>query len=222
MSSLAKHWALGLEIVQEKQVAALHQRADHWSVRMSDGEVWSAKAIILTAPVPQSLELLDAGGVVLEPALRSRLSALQYERCFAVMAVLEGPSRIPPPGGFAPAEGPIAWIADNQLKGVSAEPAITIHATDAFSVAHWDQDRDETARRLIAVADEWMGGGIKSFQIHGWRFSKPKQTDPFSCALVSSDPPLVLAGDVFAGPRVEGAALSGWAAAEAVIAAIPH
>lgn len=222
MSSLAKHWALGLEVVQEKQVAALHQRADHWSVRMSDGEVWSAKAIILTAPVPQSLELLDAGGVVLEPALRSRLSALQYERCFAVMAVLEGPSRIPPPGGFAPAEGPIAWIADNQLKGVSAEPAITIHATDAFSVAHWDQDRDETARRLIAVADEWMGGGIKSFQIHGWRFSKPKQTDPFSCALVSSDPPLVLAGDVFAGPRVEGAALSGWAAAEAVIAAIPH
>jgi predicted NAD/FAD-dependent oxidoreductase len=222
MSSLAKHLALGLEIVQEKQASALHQISDHWSVSMSDGEVWSAKAIILTAPVPQSLVLLDAGGVVLEPALKSRLSAIQYARCLAVMAVLEGPSRIAPPGGIAPSQGPIAWIADNQIKGVSAKPAITIHATDAFSVAHWDQDRDETARMLIAAADEWLGVGIKSIQIHGWRFSKPKQTDPSSCAVVSSDPPMVLAGDAFAGPRVEGAALSGWAAAEAVIEAIPH
>jgi len=60
-------------------------------------------------------------------------------------------------------------------------------------------------------------GGIKSFQIHGWRYSKPKQTDPLRCAVVSLSPPLLLAGDAFGGPRVEGAALSGWAAAEAVI-----
>jgi hypothetical protein len=222
MSSLAKHLALGLEIVQEKQVSALHQMTDHWSISTAYGETWSAKAIILTAPVPQSLVLLEAGGVVIELAVKTRLSAIQYERCLAVMAVLDGPSRMPPPGGFAPTHGPIAWIADNQLKGVSAEPAVTIHATDEFSVAHWDQDRDETARRLIGAADEWLGVGIKSFQIHGWRFSKPKQTDPSSCAVVSSAPPLVLAGDAFAGPRVEGAAISGWAAAEAVIDASPH
>lgn len=42
MSSLARHLAFGLEIVQEKQASALHQISDHWSVSMSDGEVWSA------------------------------------------------------------------------------------------------------------------------------------------------------------------------------------
>jgi predicted NAD/FAD-dependent oxidoreductase len=218
MSSLAEHLASGLEIVQEKRVASLRPMADRWSVGMTDGDTWSAEAVILTAPVPQSLALLEAGGVVLERVVEQTLSAIQYERCLAVMAALDGPSRLRPPGGFAPAQGPISWMADNYLKGVSAEPAITLHATDAFSVAHWDQDRDETARQLLAAADEWIGAGIKSFQIHGWRYSKPKQTDPRPCALVSSRPPLVLAGDAFAGPRLEGAALSGWAAAAAVLA----
>ena len=220
MSSLAKHLAADLEIVQDKQVTSLHPKEERWSITMTDGETWSANAVILTAPVPQSLVLLDASGVVIEPALKQRLAAIEYERCLAVMAVLNGPSRLPPPGGLAPTHGPIAWIADNQLKGVSIEPAITLHATDDFSVAHWDQDRDETARQLLAAAEEWIGTSIKSYQIHGWRYSKPKQIDPLPCALVSSAPPLVLAGDAFAGPRVEGAALSGWAAAAELLKVI--
>jgi len=219
MTALARHLAADLEIVQEKQAAALRQMSDHWSIAMSDGEIWTARAVVLTAPVPQSLVLLEAGGVELDPALQQRLSTISYERCLAVMAWLDGPSRLPPPGGFAPAAGPISWIADNQIKGISTEPAITLHATDAFSLAHWDDDRSKTARQLLAAADEWIGTGIKSHQIHGWRYSKPRQTDPLPCAVVSNSPALVLAGDAFAGPRVEGAALSGWAAAEAVLKA---
>ena len=213
MSSLAKHLAAGMEIIHGRQVLALSPAEDHWIATMVDGDKWSAAAVILTAPVPQSLAILEAGAVALEPALEKRLSSIQYERCIAVMAVLDGPSRLPPPGGFAPAEGPIAWIADNQLKGISADPAITLHATHAVSVECWDHDRDETARRLLAAAAPWLGVGIKSFHVHGWRYSKPLQTDPLPCALVQNAPPLVLAGDAFGGPRVEGAALSGWAAA---------
>ena len=217
MSLLANFGNADLEVVYEKQVAALIRADDHWLIRTTDGEIYSAGAIILTAPVPQALILLEEGGVVLESALKTRLSAVQYERCLAVMAVLRGPSRLRAPGGFAPTQGPIAWIADNQVKGISEEPAVTIHATDAFSVAHWDQDRDATARVLLAAAEEWLGVGIQSFQVQGWRYSKPKQTDPLHFAVVSLSPLLLLAGDAFGGPRVEGAAVSGWAAAEAVI-----
>ena len=63
-----------------------------------------------------------------------------------------------------------------------------------------------------------MAGRETDVQVHGWRYSKPMQTDDRPCQIVSQDPPLVLAGDGFAGPRVEGAALSGWATAEAILA----
>jgi predicted NAD/FAD-dependent oxidoreductase len=168
--------------------------------------------------VPQSLAMLDAGGIVLAPEMRTRLAAIEYERCLAVMAVLDGPSRIPPPGGLAPAEGPIAWIADNQLKKISAEPAVTIHATHAFSLDHWDRERQESGRALLDAAAPWLGAGVRTFQVHGWRYSKPMRVDEEPCVLVTQSPPLMLAGDAFAGPRVEGAALSGFAAAEALLA----
>ena len=217
MSAVAKHLAVGLDLHLEIPVAAVRRAGDRWRAETTTGRTFNAGAVLLTPPVPQSLALLDAGGIVLASEMRTRLAAIEYDRCLAVMAVLDGPSRIPPPGGLTPADGPIAWMADNQLKGISAEPAVTIHATNAFSLEHWDRDREESARALLDAAAPWLGAGITTFQVHGWRYSKPMRVDQAPCVLVSQSPPLVLAGDAFAGPRVEGAALSGWAAAEAIL-----
>ena len=219
MTSVAKHLARGLAIVLETRVVALRASGHRWIAETAAGAVCSAGAVVLTPPVPQSLAILQAGAVALQPETRARLEGLQYERCLAVMAVLAGPSRLAPPGVLAPDDGPIAWIADNHLKGISAEPAVTIHATHAFSLEHWDHDREDSGRRLIDAANGWLGAEVRTFQVHGWLYSKPLQVDERPCAMVGQGPPLVLAGDAFAGPRVEGAALSGWAAAEAVLAA---
>jgi predicted NAD/FAD-dependent oxidoreductase len=172
--------------------------------------------VILTPPVPQSLALLDAGNVVLEASIRQRLEVIRYERCFAVLVVLDGPSNVPGPGGFVPETGPLSWIADNQKKGVSALPAVTLHARDAYSVENWDRDRDAVAQELIACAIPWLGSGVLGYEIHGWRYSRPQETDFDPCVVLEREPPLILAGDAFGGARVEGAALSGWAAAEAL------
>jgi predicted NAD/FAD-dependent oxidoreductase len=218
MTGLARYLAEGLEVVREKQVESLRRHEDSWRVEMTSGGSWTAGAVILTAPVPQALVLLERGGVVLPEAWEGRLEAIHYELCLAVMAVLDGPSQLPEPGGFAPQDGPIAWMADNQKKGVSQEAAVTIHATPAFSLEHWDGDRDEAARLLLAAAAPWLGASVKTVQVHGWKFSRPVQVESAPCAVVHAAPFLVLAGDSFCGSRVEGAALSGWAAAEAVLA----
>ena len=219
MTAVAKQLAWEFEILLETEIESIRREQEQWSVETAAGEIFRARALVLTPPVPQSLALLDAGDIALPADVRARLTRIRYERCLAVMAVLKGPSRVPAPGGFAPAAGPIAWLADNQQKGISEEPAVTIHASHVFSLEHWERDRQESGRLLLAAAREWLGAEVRTFQVHGWRYSKPMEVDAQPCALVSETPPLVLAGDAFAGPRVEGAALSGWAAAKAVMRA---
>ncbi len=217
MSGVAKHLALGIHVQLETTLVALRAEAQFWVATTLGGGTITARAVILTPPVPQSLALLDAGGVSLPSGLRQRLDAIQYERCLAVMAVLDGPSRIPPPGGLTLESGPLASITDNHLKGISRKPAVTLHATPEFSLEHWDCDRTETARLLLAEAADRLGAGVRSFQIHGWRYSRPVVTDPEPCVLACEHPPLALAGDGFGGSGVETAAFSGMAAAKAIL-----
>lgn len=215
MTGIAKHLAHGLDVRTGALVTTASVRAGLWVVAVQDAEPLAASALILTAPVPQSLALLDAGGYELPPAERAALEALTYDPCIAVMAVLDRAPAIPEPGGVQIDAEPIRWIADNTRKGISpAAHAVTIHGAAGFSRDHWDMDRTAAGQLLLDAAAPWLGAAkVLNFQVHGWRYSQPSSAYPARC-LAFDAPPLALAGDVFGGPRVEGAALSGLAAAD--------
>ena len=183
--------------------------------------VVEAAGCVLTAPVPQSLDLLAAGGAVdrLDPQALARLRTVHYDPCFAVMLVLDRPSLLPEPGAIQfgdHADGPVAWVADNQRKGISSVPALTVHATGAFSREHFDVPPAEVARVLVDAVRPWIDGdpqtAIVEQSVHRWKFATPTTVlpDPFMAA--SWEPPILCCGDAFAGPRVEGAFSSGAAA----------
>ena len=137
----------------------------------------------------------------------------------ALLVVLEGPSGVPRPGGMWPGGEIIGWLADNTQKGISPEVhAVTIHATPEFSRTHYETAPEEVARLLLAEARPWLGSRVLMVQQQRWRYSIPRLTYPEPCLVVPGPPPLLFAGDIFAGPRVEGAALSGLAAAAALAA----
>ena len=80
--------------------------------------------------------------------------------------------------------------------------------------------QDEATRRaLLAAAEPWLGGAaVLEAQVKRWRFATPQDLWAHPCHVIEDAmAPLVLAGDAFAGPRVEGAALSGLAAAQALL-----
>ncbi len=217
MTSIPKEIAAPLDVMLDTRLVSLRVAEGRWSADTADGLMLTARAAVLTPPVPQSLALLDAGQVSLPARIRAALSAISYERCLAVMAVLDGPSRVPPPGGFAPRSGPVRWVADNQAKGISSVPAVTIHATDEFSRTWWDRDRQQAVGELLRASESWLGAGVVGFQVHGWLYSRPVAVEKDPALVALDSPPLVFAGDAFGGARIEGAALSGWAAASALL-----
>ncbi|NWF64356.1 MAG: FAD-dependent oxidoreductase [Chloroflexi bacterium] len=214
MTAIPKHLAKSLNVKLEMKMSVLKQEGSHWLAAFENGETISANAVLLTAPVPQSLVLLDAGGVALEASKREQLEAVEYEPCLAVMAALKGASNIPQPGFIRFESGLISWIADNQAKGISAAPAVTIHAMPIYSSSHWEDDRQKIGQRLLEVAAPWLGAEVAEFQVHAWRYARPRYEQDLPCLVLNQSPALLIAGDAFGGPRVESAALSGWAAAE--------
>lgn len=221
MTAVAKYLATDIHVIRTTRVDSISQQGDGWLAELDNGETINAKAMLITSPVPQTIDLLATGKITVPTDKQARLNRIQYESCIAVMAILDGPTAIESPGAIALEDGPIAWITDNLQKGVSKIPAVTIHASGDFSAEHLSHDRMEIGQRLIDAAGVYLGGAkVTEYQVHGWRYSKPTIVDNAPCILLSEAtdlPPLAVAGDAFAGPRCEGAVQSGWAAAKALM-----
>lgn len=180
-----------------------------------------AAAAIVTSPVPQSLDLFMAGGLLavaggIAPSIHQQLATVHYDPSFALMLVLNRPSLMPPPGGIQFAGGPISWLADNQKKGISSVPALTVHASGPFSRQHFDDPPEQVAAALIELVLPWIDGdpstAIVGQSLHRWKFATPTTIIPEPMVAAVTSPPLVCCGDAFGGPKVEGAASSGLAA----------
>jgi predicted NAD/FAD-dependent oxidoreductase len=180
-----------------------------------------AAAAIVTSPVPQSLDLFAAGGLLtadggIASEVHQQLATVHYDPSFALMLVLKRPSLVPPPGGIQFAGGPISWLADNHQKGISSVPALTVHASGAFSRQHFDDPPEQVAAAVIDLVRPWIDGDpsttIVEHSLHRWKFATPTTIIPAPLVAAVTSPPVVCCGDAFGGPKVEGAASSGLAA----------
>jgi renalase len=218
MTAIPKHLAQGLDVRVNAKVPRVQATHGGWVVTPEAGERFCGRALLLTPPVPQSLQLLAPGEVTLPERIRGDLEQINYAPCLALLAQLSSGSVIPEPGGLWCSGEPIAWMADNQRKGVSAAPgsAVTIHAGPEFSRIHWDTPEDVVTAALLTVAAPWLGSVPVQTQLHRWRYSLPRRVHPQRCVVLREPAPLVFAGDAFGGPRVEGATLSGLAAGVAL------
>lgn len=215
MSALAQHLAEGAEVRCDVTLTAVEPAGDRWRLRDAAGVVAEAEVVILTAPVPQSLALCDAGGVTLDPALRAALAGVTYERCLAGMFVGAWPASLPV-HGVARTDGEVlAWLASNHAKGLSATPTLTAHATSAWSLAHWDDDEAAALDALATAVTAVTGASVNPVALKRWRYARPTTTLDGPVVHRAGAATLVFAGDAFdpAGGRIEGAFLAGRAAA---------
>jgi renalase len=216
MSSIPNHLARGLDVRTDERVVGVDLRDGAWEARTGSGSRVAGAALLLTAPVPQSLALFEDGSALSEEA-RRRLAEISYSPCLALMALMDRPTRVPEPGGVQIKGEPLNWIGDNQRKGISEAPALTIHAGPEWSREHFESDEAWVIASLLAFAGKQLGTDLPSTVVESslvrWRYSWVTRPYPEPCFMAREDPPLLFAGDAFGPSKVEGAALSGLAAA---------
>lgn len=189
-----------------------------WTLEEKDGgrRTFKADHLVITIPSVQLLELFKRSEYEMDDITLSRLGSIQHTRCLAVMGIMDRSSNLKQPGTVTHPVAEIDWISDNQVKGISANPSFTIHASDEYSQKFWDSPDSERVPYLLSVAEDRLEAKITAWASHRWGFAKPVVTFGAS-HWHSSDRCLTLAGDGFGGERIENAALSGWEAANSII-----
>ena len=219
MRDVVEFLARGLDVRTSVEVDHL-ERTDSGVAAIADGRVVATgQAAVVTPPVPQLLALLDRGELRMPQTLRDRLEGIRYSATLAVMAQLDGLSDLPD-GHRSFDAGPIAWLADNQHKGISSIPAITVHSSAAFSAQHLEDDPAEWSQILVEHVASHLAGAVVGVTAHRWRYAEPQSTLDAGAVILDGGAPVVLAGEVFAGAKVEGAFCSGIAAADMLLDAL--
>jgi predicted NAD/FAD-dependent oxidoreductase len=213
MRRIAEHVAADLRVETSVAVEQIDMTSEGVAVVTSQGRTWRAAGAILTPPAPQTLPLLRRSAVPMAAAVEGMLAATSYDPCLAVMARLDSEADLSD-GHATPDDGPIAWIADNQHKGVSEAPAVTIHSSPEFAEANLETDPEWWVPQLVEAGEPYLAGAVIETKGHRWRYAQPRRTFEIGATTAAPGLPVVVAGELFAGARVEGAFLSGRAAAE--------
>jgi renalase len=218
MASIPKYISRGLDVRTEERAVRVHAGDEGWRVECESGLRVTGDALVLAIPVPQALDLVSSGSYTLPDDARLHLEAVTYDPCLALMVLLDDSTGVPEPGGMQIKGEPLDWIGDNRRKGISEAPAVTVHAGPQWSRSHFEDDETEIVDAMISRASDHLGTdlspAIVETSLARWRYSWVTNPHPEPCLVASGSPPLLFCGDAYGQPKVEGAALSGLAAAD--------
>jgi renalase len=221
MNALAKHVARDVTDIQLNQrIVTATCDEEGWILQNEDGDLVTGKVLLVTIPVPQALPILDEGATDLAPDDAKALRAIEYAPSLTGMFWVEGRVLLPPPGAVQRKNSNVMWVADNQQKGISAsQTVVTVQCSERYSQQMWSAPDGRILNAMRADLQLFLreNAKIREAQLKRWRYATPLTPYPERCLVADNDPLLVFAGDAFGGPRVEGAALSGLAAADAIL-----
>jgi len=216
MNAVCKHLASDLNVQTQTQIGKIESVEAGIRLTGEDGRMLGTfELVIVSAPAPQTADLL-----VDFPKLAQPISKIQMQPCWAVMASFERPVTSDWVGAFIH-DSVLTWVARNSTKPNRSTDAehIVLHAAHHWTAENWEREADEVARELLARF--WHDSGIPPqsplhLQAHRWKFALPVDPPRDRC-LFDAESGIVACGDWAGGPRVEGAFLSGMAAAGRIL-----
>lgn len=235
MSALMRAWMLrsgeGSEVEFQAKVMKLNMDSNLWKIQLESGVEWNARTVVLTAPVPQAMELMQNSGLVLSENCERLLSTISFSSCLAVVVPWISSPTAPLSAIWKNPSPKISGIYQQMGKGIRMDSSIpevsVIHASPSWSRELWDRESSDQIAEILKAVDPLFGSQGKFLDskkaiLHRWRYCEPLQIHPEPFFKVEfADPcesaPLLLAGDAFGRSSMEGAFVSGRSAGHYIL-----
>jgi renalase len=203
MASLAKELASRVQVQLEHKVVQIESSAKGWNIITEKSPRVSTDHLILTAPLPQSLDLLRKSGI----EYPATLDAITYTK--ALVGLFEnshfgdfGKNFSSYTEDLHPTK--LFSISNQHSKLLSAIPSWTITMNAEFSENFYDESDEIILTKMVAeirmIAESFQ---FTEFQLKRWRYNTPRGRFPELYLRVRDG--LYLAGDAFGGASILGA-----------------
>ncbi len=233
MNAVAKFLAQGLDILLNQRVVAITPTPENsWRLTLeSSTEEITAQTLVLAIPAPQALMLLaPLGDSVLEATFLENLRSVEFHPCISLMAGYP-PTSQPLPQWKALTfvdHADLAWIGlDSSKRPHPQQPHFVLQSSADFAKRHLDtEDLQPVGQYLLQRAAQtlllpWLDSP-DWMQTHRWRYAFPSRLWNEVILSATTPLPLVCCGDWCGGNLVEGAMLSGVAAATEINNQLKH
>ena len=215
MNAIAKYLSNPLQVTTQTRVASMPRRGDQWLLQDdANRKLGRFDALIVALAAAQATDLL--AGL---PELAQQVSQCRLVPCWAVMAAFERRLDLPFDGAFVH-DSPLSWIARNSSKpGRLPAECWVLHASPEWSAEHIEDAPETVCDELLAALQQAAGIGSRRAihtAAHRWRYALP--AEPLSVGCLMEDMTRVaVCGDWCQAARIEGAFLSGHAAAKRIM-----
>ncbi len=215
MDAMAKHLSEGLDLKLGHSVSGVVREGREWQIETSRGTLGVFDALVVAMPPEQLSSIAIPAGV------RDAVQGIRMLPSWCAMAAFEAPLPLDFDAAFIN-EGVIDWIAHDSSKPERpAGERWVIHASAVWSAARLEDSPDTAAQSLLGEFFRAVGLAESEpvhLEGHRWSHAKPATEAQAGCVWLS-DQAIALCGDWCLGGRVEGACLSGVAAAGRIVAA---
>lgn len=216
MNAVCRYLGLEIDVSYGTRIEALNRVENGWVFKDADGvDLGPFDAVVVSAPAPQTGALLRS----CSPDLAARADSVEMAPCWAVMLTFPEALDLGFDGAFV-SDSAISWVARNASKPDRPDhESWVVHASPEWSAANLEMKPERAAEALVGqfrAALNAKNAEPIHLTAHRWRFALPLEPLPETC-LIDASRGLAACGDWCGGPRVEGAFLSGLAAAEGIL-----
>lgn len=218
MNAIAEYLSNSLQVTTQTRVTSMTRQDDRWLLQGdSNRELGSFDALIVALPPAQAADLLTG-----MPQLAQQVSQCRLVPCWAVMAAFERRLDLPFDGAFVH-DSPLTWVARNSSKpGRPQAECWVLHASPEWSTEHIEDAPAPVCDELLSALRRAVKiGSLRTIHTaaHRWRYALPSEPPTAGC-LLDDATRVAVCGDWGQAARIEGAFLSGCAAAKRTMNAV--